>query len=93
VPLFAPVFLGDLGRLELDVALGHRLHLVVGAAFLALHYLPDDGVVWDVDVCVALFTLCLQLASHLSFQIRAHFVSKTDTGFIEFVLFLFEPIA
>ena len=91
--LLAPVFLGDLGRLELDLALGHRFDFVIGAAFLALHYLSDDGVVRDVDVRVALFTLCLQLASHLSFQERALFLSKTVRGFIEFVLFLFEPIA
>ena len=58
--------------LSLTYALGYRLHLVVGAALLALYYLSDYGVVRDVDVCVALVTLCLQLASHLSFQIRAH---------------------
>ena len=91
--LFAPVFLGDLRRLEFDDALRYRLDFIVGAAFFALHYLPDDGVVWDVDVGVALFTLCLQLASHLSFQMRAHRVPKAGCGFIEFVLFRFEPIA
>src|SRR5271170_6150865 len=82
--LLAPVFLGDLCRLELDDALGYRLHFVVGAAFLALHYLADYGVVWDVDVRVALFALCLQLASHLSFQVRAHLALKAVRGFIEF---------
>ena len=85
--LFAPVFLCDVGCLELHAALGDRFDLVVGPALLALHYLADYGIVRYCDVAAAFVAFCLQLTSHLSFQVSAHECAKTSPGFVESVLF------